>query len=146
MRHAHDATTRLTELLEQSLILQGEAARLTNGQTSVAASQFASDLTTCYRELAVQGTNANAVFLGMIAAAQLHRLGYTHQESGTTWHAPQVTRQTSPSRTAARALVGAAATLPWVLRRRQKLSSPASSAADRTDQNAPNTYTPERNT
>ena len=140
---AHGATRRLTDLLQQSLILQGEAARLTNGHRSVETSHFADGIATCYRDLAVQGANANPVFLGMIAAGQLQRLGYTHQGSGTTWRASPLTPRTSPARTAARAAAGAAATLPWVLRGRRKLPSPASSAADRADQNTPSTYTPE---
>ncbi|GAA3639106.1 hypothetical protein GCM10022236_47010 [Microlunatus ginsengisoli] len=104
VRHARDAAKRLADLLEQSLVLQGEAARLADGQSSVDAGPFVRGITDCYRDLGVQGTNSNAVFLGMIAATQLQRLGYTRPDAGTTWHASPLTPRTSPSRTAARAV------------------------------------------
>lgn len=110
------ACMRIDALLEQGLALQGAAADLTSGKAAVAGADFASGMTRRYEDLAVHGANPSPVFLGMMAACQLQRLGYTRTALGTSWHAADLAPHPSAARRAARILYGAAATAPWILR------------------------------
>ena len=128
---AATAVTRLRQLLDHSLALQTSAADLTDAQAHIRGADFAARLTRWYDELGVHGANPNPVFLGMMAAAHLQRLGYTRNGLSTEWHAPHLTARTSPVRTAGRVLRRAAATVPWIVRglRRNPKPQPRPSAS-----------------
>ena len=99
VRDAATAATRLRQLLDHSLALQTAATDLTDGQAHIRGADFAAGLTRCYDELGVHSANPNPVFLGMMAAAHLQRLGYTRNALSTEWHAPHFTaRSPHPSR------------------------------------------------
>ena len=102
--------------MDQGLALQSAAARLSDGHATIAGADFTAGLIHCYDDLAVEGANPNPVFLGMMAAAQLERLGYSRPELSTHWRAANLSSNASATRTATRAVSGAAATVPWILR------------------------------
>lgn len=129
VQDAATASARLRELLHQGLVLQGAAAGLVDGQPTVRGDAFTAGLTQRYSDLAVQGANPSPVFLAMMAASQLRRLGYTRSGLSDGWHAPHLTVDATPARTVTRTVTGAAATLPWILRGHRKEPGPHADSA-----------------
>lgn len=120
VQDADTALTRVDRLLEQNLVLQSAAAALVAGASVVDGSDFARGFTQSYRDRGVAGANVNAVFLGMMAASQLQRMGFTRGELSTQWRAPTFAPAASTTRTAARVVTGIAASAGWRARGLQR--------------------------
>lgn len=113
---AAQAQARISRLLQQSLDLQDTAAHLSAGSASVDAADFVAGLAQRYDDLHVVSANANPVFVGMMAAEQLQRLGYRRRPYGTRWISRPRSAGATSSLTVLRVLRGLAATVPWRLR------------------------------